>query len=51
MLVSGIPADDVTTWRSQETNTRLCTIVEQLVAGFSEFDPGTELRARSIICC
>ncbi|ABG99811.1 conserved hypothetical protein (plasmid) [Rhodococcus jostii RHA1] len=49
MLVYGITADrafDILTWRSQETNTRLRTIAEQLVTGFSEFDPGTGLRAR-----
>ncbi|WP_016881705.1 MULTISPECIES: PAS and ANTAR domain-containing protein [unclassified Rhodococcus (in: high G+C Gram-positive bacteria)] len=49
MLVYGITADrafDVLTWRSQETNTRLCTIAEQIVAGFREFDPDTGLRAR-----
>ena len=49
MLVYGITADrafDVLTWRSQETNTRLRTIAEEIVAGFGECDPGAGLRAR-----
>ncbi|MFC9837421.1 PAS and ANTAR domain-containing protein [Rhodococcus sp. NPDC127530] len=48
MLVYGIPADrafDVLTWRSQETNTRLRTLAEQLVIGLSECEPDTGLRA------
>ena len=47
MLVYGISADrgfDILTWRSQETNTRLRAIAEQLVSGFSECEPDTGLR-------
>ncbi len=49
MLVYGIPADrafDILTWRSQETNTRLRTIAERIVARFGEFEPDTSLRTR-----
>ena len=48
MLVYGIPADrafDILTWRSQETNTRLRTLAEQLVIGLSECEPDAGLRA------
>ncbi len=49
MLVYGIPADrafDVLTWCSQQTNTRLRTIAEQLVTGFVECEPAADLRTR-----
>ncbi len=49
MLVYGISADrafDILTWRSQETNTRLRAIAEQIVRGFSECEPDTGLRTR-----
>ena len=49
MLVYGIPADrafDILTWRSQETNTRLRTIAEHIVAAFDELEPDTGLRTR-----
>jgi len=49
MLVYGINAArafDILTWRSQETNTRLRTIAERIVAGFAECEPGTELRTQ-----
>ena len=49
MLVYGIPADrafDVLTWCSQQTNTRLRTIAEQLIAGFAECEPAADLRTR-----
>ncbi|MFC9835493.1 PAS and ANTAR domain-containing protein [Rhodococcus sp. NPDC127530] len=47
MLVYGIPADrafGILTWRSQETNTRLRTIAEQIVAGLAECEPNSGLR-------
>ena len=49
VLVYGIPADrafDVLTWCSQQTNTRLRTIAEQLVGGFAECEPAPDLRTR-----
>ena len=49
MLVYGIPADrafDVLTWCSQQTNTRLRTIAEQLVTGVVECEPAADLRTR-----
>nr|EJI93825.1 ANTAR domain protein [Rhodococcus sp. JVH1] len=49
MLVYGITAArafDVLTWRSQETNTRLRTIADEIVTRFGEFDTDTGLRAR-----
>ncbi|MFC9549930.1 PAS and ANTAR domain-containing protein [Rhodococcus sp. NPDC056960] len=49
MLVYGIPAArafDILTWRSQETNTRLRTIAEQIVAGLADCEPDTHLRTR-----
>ncbi|MDF3312972.1 PAS and ANTAR domain-containing protein [Rhodococcus sp. T2V] len=49
MLVYGIPADrafDILTWRSQETNTRLRTLAERIVAAFGELEPDTGLRTR-----
>jgi hypothetical protein len=33
------------TWRSQETNTRLRTIAEQIVAGLAKCEPNSGLRA------
>ncbi|MFC9838770.1 PAS and ANTAR domain-containing protein [Rhodococcus sp. NPDC127530] len=49
MLIYGIPADrafDVLAWRSQQTNTRLRTLAEQLVTGLGECEPGPGLRTR-----
>ncbi|MDF3313410.1 PAS and ANTAR domain-containing protein [Rhodococcus sp. T2V] len=49
MLVYGIPAArafDILTWRSQETNTRLRTIAERIVLGFTDLEPDTNLRTR-----
>ncbi|MFE5703657.1 PAS and ANTAR domain-containing protein [Rhodococcus koreensis] len=49
MLVYGIPADrafDILTWRSQETNIRLRTLAERLVAAIGELEPDTGLRTR-----
>ncbi|MDF3313828.1 ANTAR domain-containing protein, partial [Rhodococcus sp. T2V] len=50
MLVYGLPADrafDILTWRSQETNTRLRAIAEQIVAGFGDLESDTTaLRTR-----
>ncbi|MGW4336686.1 PAS and ANTAR domain-containing protein [Rhodococcus koreensis] len=49
MLVYGITADrafDILTWRSQKTNTRLRTIAEQIVLGFTDLEPDTGLRTR-----
>ncbi|QSE82946.1 PAS and ANTAR domain-containing protein [Rhodococcus koreensis] len=49
MLVYGIPADrafDILTWRSQETNIRLRTLAERIVARFGELEPDTGLRTR-----
>ncbi len=49
MVIYGINAArafDILTWRSQETNTRLRTIAERIVAGFAECEPGTLLRTQ-----
>ncbi|MEN0136644.1 MAG: PAS and ANTAR domain-containing protein [Rhodococcus sp. (in: high G+C Gram-positive bacteria)] len=49
MLVYGIPADrafGILTWRSQETNTRLRTVAERIVAGLTDCEPGTRLRTQ-----
>lgn len=47
MLVYGIPsarAFDILTWRSQETNTRLRSIAEQIVTALADAEPGAGLR-------
>jgi len=47
MLVYGIPAArafDVLVWRSQETNTRLRALAEQIVTGLTEYEPDTGVR-------
>ncbi|RZL82098.1 MAG: ANTAR domain-containing protein, partial [Variovorax sp.] len=49
MLVYGIPAGrafDVLIWRSQQTNTRLRILAEQIVAGFGQCETGTNLRTQ-----
>jgi PAS domain S-box-containing protein len=49
MLAYGIPAArafDILVWRSQETNTRLRSIAEQIVAGLADCEPDTHLRTR-----
>ncbi|MDJ0419684.1 PAS and ANTAR domain-containing protein [Rhodococcus opacus] len=49
MLVYGISADrafDVLIWRSQQTNTRLRILAEQIVAGFGQCETGTGLRTQ-----
>ncbi|MDI9973661.1 PAS and ANTAR domain-containing protein [Rhodococcus sp. IEGM 1307] len=49
MLVYGISADrafDILTWRSQQTNTRLRILAEQIVAGFGQCESGASLRTQ-----
>ncbi|MBC2641026.1 MULTISPECIES: PAS and ANTAR domain-containing protein [unclassified Rhodococcus (in: high G+C Gram-positive bacteria)] len=49
MLAYGIPAArafDILVWRSQETNTRLRVIAEQIVGGLTDCEPDTRLRTR-----
>nr|WP_271213051.1 PAS and ANTAR domain-containing protein [Rhodococcus wratislaviensis]GLK39983.1 putative transcription antitermination regulator [Rhodococcus wratislaviensis] len=49
MLVYGISADrafDVLIWRSQQTNTRLRILAEQIVAGFGQCESGAGLRTQ-----
>ncbi|MGW4335172.1 PAS and ANTAR domain-containing protein [Rhodococcus koreensis] len=50
MLVYGITADrafDILTWRSQKTNTRLRTIAERIVLGFTDLETDTDTGLRT----
>ncbi|MGV9869894.1 PAS and ANTAR domain-containing protein [Rhodococcus koreensis] len=50
MLVYGITADrafDILTWRSQKSNTRLRTIAERIVLGFTDLETDTDTGLRT----